>query len=580
MGKISRFVIFLVVLLHIANVKGQGSSSSSSEEVNWVINAGFEEGQSAWSPYSPDPCVVTNVVQLSGLNSLECRNPGPSHKQQGLKQSILLNQESAQPILISGYSRAENVAGTIPNFYGVYAEIRYEDGSTLVTSALFFEGSHDWSYSEKVIWSPHNKRILVVELYVTFSNHTGVAWFDDIDIGPYEVPTEFNYGFKYLIIATSSEDVHIASAQQVMDSVGAKYDLLTLVDKNQKIIWKDTPLPLEKNEVTGKYAGIITTSNTFVAQINGVAQTVLHDAHLLQLENYYNKYRVKHVCIYAYPYSNLGVTDVLTGNTYQGTITIPPETTSLITGTPQQVIIPVASAYMYPSNIADSTMAKPAIYLNAADKQNAYVGGSFLSSVNGWTRLYFFLDHGAWSLHTKVLGNLWFQWLTNGIYFGMRRIYLQPQIDDLFLSTGIYDPSKSLQDQEDNQDQVRVDGDDIMYVASWQEQLNKRLPRGSSFATEIAYNGDGVKLATMNNDALFQTSLSHFSNFFWESHTFTHPNLTALNYSQVFWELQENNRFSNNVFFPRVNGSVEKQYSFTAMVTPSISGLFTSQSLR
>jgi hypothetical protein len=121
-----------------------------------VVNPSFEEGQAAWIPYSPDLCYVTSADSLSGLNSLECRNPGPAHKQQGLKQSILLNQDAAQPILISGmkvfvlscritdmllgYSKSEIVAGTIPIFYGVYAEVRYEDGSTLPTSALFFEG--------------------------------------------------------------------------------------------------------------------------------------------------------------------------------------------------------------------------------------------------------------------------------------------------------------------------------------------------------------------------------------------------------------------------------------------------------
>jgi hypothetical protein len=103
----------------------------------------------------------------------------------------------------------------------------------------------------------------------------------------------------------------------------------------------------------------------------------------------------------------------------------------------------------------------------------------------------------------------------------MRRIYLQPQIDDLFLSTGVYDPSKSLLDQEENTASVRIDGDgtltfttppvanfpfllDLGHVVDWQDQLNKRLPKGSSFVTEIAFNGDGVKPAAMDTDTLFQ----------------------------------------------------------------------------
>ena len=85
------------------NVKGQESESSDTlQESNLVLNPGFEEGQFAWAPYSPDLCTVTSAVSRSGTNSLECSNPGPYHKQQGLKQTMLLNQASAQPIIISG----------------------------------------------------------------------------------------------------------------------------------------------------------------------------------------------------------------------------------------------------------------------------------------------------------------------------------------------------------------------------------------------------------------------------------------------------------------------------------------------
>jgi hypothetical protein len=41
----------------------------------------------------------------------------------------------------------------------------------------------------------------------------------------------------------------------------------------------------------------------------------------------------------------------------------------LTTGTPQQIVIPISGSYMYPSTITDSFMAKPAVYINAADKQ-------------------------------------------------------------------------------------------------------------------------------------------------------------------------------------------------------------------
>lgn len=61
-----------------------------------------------------------------------------------------------------------------------------------------------------------------------------------------------------------------------------------------------------------------------LSKFDGVWRTVIHDAHLLQLENYLRKYpnheyflicyllttlmyRARHVCLYAFPYPNLGV---------------------------------------------------------------------------------------------------------------------------------------------------------------------------------------------------------------------------------------------------------------------------------
>jgi hypothetical protein len=80
-----------------------------------------------------------------------------------------------------------------------------------------------------------------------------------------------------------------------------------LVDEDEdKITWKDTPLPLVNVDGTGKYAGIITTTNNFVYQViliyfyeffNPIIiqfddgwKSVMHDAHWLQIDNYLLKY--------------------------------------------------------------------------------------------------------------------------------------------------------------------------------------------------------------------------------------------------------------------------------------------------
>lgn len=44
----------------------------------------------------------------------------------------------------------------------------------------------------------------------------------------------------------------------------------------------------------------------------------------------------------------------------------------------------------------------------------------------------------------------------------MRRIYLQPQIDDLFLASDVYDPSVPMDDQEGSRLSVRITGEGIL----------------------------------------------------------------------------------------------------------------------
>lgn len=63
--------------------------------------------------------------------------------------------------------------------------------------------------------------------------------------------------------------------------------------------------------------------------------------------------------------------------------------------------------------------------------------------------------------------DIWFQWISGGMYFGLRRIYLQPQIDDVFLASDVYDPTLSLQEQERSQTKAKIDGHGIIINATF-----------------------------------------------------------------------------------------------------------------
>ena len=39
-----------------------------------------------------------------------------------------------------------------------------------------------------------------------------------------------------------------------------------------------------------------------------------------------------------------------------------------------------------------------------------------------------------------VLGNAWLDWVSNGLFIGLRRLEVNGQIDDVFMATGTFDP--------------------------------------------------------------------------------------------------------------------------------------------
>lgn len=78
---------------------------------------------------------------------------------------------------------------------------------------------------------------------MTFNNHTGIAWFDDIRLAEYEVslliansvPTlsflyckitsSFKLGLRLLILSVSESDIRVEAAKKALDAVGALYQM-------------------------------------------------------------------------------------------------------------------------------------------------------------------------------------------------------------------------------------------------------------------------------------------------------------------------------------------------------------------
>lgn len=93
-----------------------------------------------------------------------------------------------------------------------------------------------------------------------------------------------------------------------------------------------------------------------------------------------------------------------------------------------------------------------------------------------------------WSITSNYLQHGFIHWMTRGLFVGKRKIYLNPQVDDMQLSTELYSPAGT---------EFKLRTGDLDAHITWQTQLNARLPAGSSVRLELGHNGNGDFIAAV-----------------------------------------------------------------------------------
>jgi len=179
MRHLTAAVLLTLAVTTVVAQEGQVAFPRVDVEIEWgenlLLNPGFEsdENLTPWQQgYEFD-----EQVKRSGQRSIRCEITEQG-VQTGATHDIDLNQERARPVLIGGWSKAENVSGSKNRNYGAWADSQYQDGSSLWGQAAPFEvGTHDWQYAEKIIWPA--KPLQVMDLHALFRGHTGTVWFDD-----------------------------------------------------------------------------------------------------------------------------------------------------------------------------------------------------------------------------------------------------------------------------------------------------------------------------------------------------------------------------------------------------------------
>lgn len=146
-----------------------------------LTDGGFEHLGEAESPWEGIGSRFEPAAEAhAGKQSAACKNPAEDAVS-GVFQQVQLDQEQPFTLVITGWSRAENVSGDPDAHYSLWADLQYTDGTYLYgQSAAFDCGTHDWQRREVVI---HPARpVRWVKIFGLFRRHSGRAWFDELSL--------------------------------------------------------------------------------------------------------------------------------------------------------------------------------------------------------------------------------------------------------------------------------------------------------------------------------------------------------------------------------------------------------------
>lgn len=156
---------------------------------NLLRNADFEQGTATQFTYwsaAPQGLAVAASGGRAGSRALAAEAP-EAKSWYGASQALTLNRTNPIPVVVRGWSRAENVSGSADSDYSLYVDIVYRDGTPLWGQvAKFTAGTHDWEERQFVIMP--DKPIKTLSLYCLFRNHSGKVWFDDVSVSEISAP--------------------------------------------------------------------------------------------------------------------------------------------------------------------------------------------------------------------------------------------------------------------------------------------------------------------------------------------------------------------------------------------------------
>jgi hypothetical protein len=181
--KVSGWLIVLAAVTAGYSEPAMQVIRSDSNGTNLLLNPGFEQvargGFRGWSS-APNGLLIAPGEGRDATQALACLAAN-SQEWAGASQTLVLNRTNVRPVVVRGWSRAQDVDGGADSGYSLYVDIVYVDGTPLWgQTGNFSTGTHDWEERQFVILP--NKPIRYLTLYCILRGHTGRVWFDDVSV--------------------------------------------------------------------------------------------------------------------------------------------------------------------------------------------------------------------------------------------------------------------------------------------------------------------------------------------------------------------------------------------------------------
>lgn len=355
---------------------------------------------------------------------------------------------------------------------------------------------------------------------------------------------------RVLVVSADGREPAFAAVMAALDELGVPADAY-VVRRDGRL----TPERLVAGEVARYYAVILATSTLTYREGNRYL-SALTDQEWRILESFESQYGIRQVTMYTYPTPEYGLHfPTQAGVALKlGHLTVAGQ--RVFPYLNPRAEIPIRDAWTYLATPLPGTV--PLI-----ETPDGAVLAAMTRYPDGRENLVFTMDHNPDLLHTHLLAAGAIAWATRGLYLGQRRVYLNPQVDDLFFDDDRYSGPP-----------YRMSADDFRKVVAWQQALRRR-PLTHAFRLALAFNGEGTgdsgEDGEFSDDPLTSVAAAYQREFEWINHTYGHTNLDATSERETLWELRRNDEVARHLGFTH--------YTRETLVTPDISGLGNPQAM-